>query len=120
MVYKKYIRRGGKVFGPYYYESYRENGKVKTRFLKGPSKKDIISNKIQNNNAIIIFFLGFIAVVAILLGFVYFSSEAGENLTGFAIQSKELILSNKNLSIAITISLLVVIIGFIIKKFQKE
>src|SRR3989344_3173307 len=39
MVYKKYIRRNGKVFGPYYYESYREDGKVKTRFISGPRKK---------------------------------------------------------------------------------
>ncbi|MDP3027292.1 MAG: hypothetical protein Q8N63_06285 [Nanoarchaeota archaeon] len=40
MVYKKYIRKGGKSFGPYYYESYRENGKVKTRFVSGSEKKD--------------------------------------------------------------------------------
>jgi len=34
MVYKKYIKRGGKIFGPYYYESYRdENGIVKTRYI---------------------------------------------------------------------------------------
>jgi hypothetical protein len=40
MVYKKYIKRNGKTFGPYYYESYRENGKVKTRFISGPKNKD--------------------------------------------------------------------------------
>jgi len=40
MVYKKYIKKNGKVFGPYYYESYRENGKVKTRFVSGPDSKD--------------------------------------------------------------------------------
>jgi hypothetical protein len=41
MVYKRYIQRGGKKFGPYYYESYRDkNGKIKTRYLKeGKSKK---------------------------------------------------------------------------------
>jgi len=37
MVYKRYIKRDGKVFGPYYYESYRDKkGKVKTRFISGP------------------------------------------------------------------------------------
>ncbi len=37
MVYKKYITRGGKVFGPYYCESYRDKeGKVRTRFISGP------------------------------------------------------------------------------------
>ena len=34
MVYKRYIKRKGRVFGPYYYESFRENGKVKSRLLK--------------------------------------------------------------------------------------
>jgi len=37
MVYKKYITRGGKKFGPYYYESYRDkDGKVRTRYVSGP------------------------------------------------------------------------------------
>lgn len=34
MVYKKYIKRGNKVFGPYYYSSYREGNKVKTRYFR--------------------------------------------------------------------------------------
>jgi len=33
MVHKKFIRRGGKLYGPYYYESYREGNKVKKRYL---------------------------------------------------------------------------------------
>jgi len=34
MVYKKYIKRGNKRFGPYYYESYRDkDGKVRTRYI---------------------------------------------------------------------------------------
>lgn len=33
MVYKKYIKRGGKVFGPYYYQSKKINGKVITEYL---------------------------------------------------------------------------------------
>ena len=50
MVYKKYIKRGNKVFGPYYYESYRSKGKVKKIYigrkkeyklwLKGKLKKE--------------------------------------------------------------------------------
>jgi len=30
-MHKKYIIKNGKRFGPYYYENYREGGKVKTR-----------------------------------------------------------------------------------------
>ncbi|MEK6919264.1 MAG: LamG domain-containing protein, partial [Nanoarchaeota archaeon] len=33
MVYKKYIKRNGKTFGPYYYESFRVGDKVKKRYI---------------------------------------------------------------------------------------
>jgi len=41
VVYKKYIKKRGKLFGPYYYRNYRdEKGKVKTEYL-GSSIKDV-------------------------------------------------------------------------------
>jgi len=45
MVYKRYIKKkvNGKIkkFGPYYYESYRdEKGIKKTRYISGPDKKE--------------------------------------------------------------------------------
>lgn len=43
MVHKKYIKRGDKVFGPYYYTSYRENGKVKTKYIKHGTRRKFIS-----------------------------------------------------------------------------
>ena len=40
MAHKKYIKRGGKIFGPYLYENYRLNGITKTRYLgKGKEEK---------------------------------------------------------------------------------
>lgn len=33
MVYKRYAKKNGKVYGPYYYESYRENGVVKKVYI---------------------------------------------------------------------------------------
>jgi hypothetical protein len=36
MVHEKYITRNGKKYGPYYYESYREDGKVKKRYVQLP------------------------------------------------------------------------------------
>ena len=34
MVFKRFIKKNGKLMGPYYYESYRdETGKVKKRYL---------------------------------------------------------------------------------------
>jgi uncharacterized membrane protein len=41
MVYKKFIRRNGKSYGPYYYESYRdENGNVVNRYVSKPEGED--------------------------------------------------------------------------------
>jgi len=33
MVYKRYIKRGGKTYGPYWYESHRVNGKVVAKYV---------------------------------------------------------------------------------------
>ncbi|MFA5174337.1 MAG: hypothetical protein WC438_04110, partial [Candidatus Pacearchaeota archaeon] len=50
MVYKKYIKREGKLFGPYYCESYRDkDGKVRTRFVSGPKNKDLIIQKTKKH-----------------------------------------------------------------------
>ena len=58
MVYEKYIRRGGKVFGPYYYESYRENGKIKKRYLGTElSRKRRVTARFRHEIFAIIFVL---------------------------------------------------------------
>jgi hypothetical protein len=48
MVYKKYVKKHQKLFGPYYYESSREGEKVKSRFLSGPTKLDLFILRIKN------------------------------------------------------------------------
>src|SRR3989344_2233854 len=48
MVHKKYIKRGGRTYGPYYYESYREGNKVKTRYISS----DEFRSKNSLNNII--------------------------------------------------------------------
>ena len=46
MAYKKFVKKGGKTFGPYFYESYRdENGKVGKRYL-GTVDPDEKKNKV--------------------------------------------------------------------------
>ena len=41
MVHKKFIKKGDKVFGPYYYENKREDGKVVTRYVgRDSDRKD--------------------------------------------------------------------------------
>ena len=79
MVYKKYIKRGGKIFGPYYCTSYRDkDGKVRTRFVSGPTKKDRIvgkSRKFANKKMLLIF--GIILAIVVL-----FLLVSGFNLSG--------------------------------------
>ncbi len=60
MAHKKYIKRGGKVFGPYIYENYRENGVTKTRYLGKGKLTHEPKNKIAN---VFLFFLIFFAFV---------------------------------------------------------
>lgn len=75
MAYKKYIKRGGKLYGPYLYESKRVNGKVVSEYHG--QKKEISSGRIA-----------MVIVSALLLaGMIYlFSySETGNFFTGNAI-----------------------------------
>jgi hypothetical protein len=74
MVYKRYIKRGGKTFGPYFYESYRDNdGKVKTQFVSGPGhyekKGSVTSEEKKYFNLKLYSYvgLGIIIVVALLI-----------------------------------------------------
>ncbi len=109
MVYKRYIKRGDKVFGPYYYESYRDSeGNIVSKYLKDykPKKKTP-------------FFLIFLCSVILILGVFSFISY-GENsfdkeklgfekifdsisksyssLTGFMVEDSEGVSSEREIS----------------------
>ncbi|MDP2925061.1 MAG: hypothetical protein Q8N99_01690 [Nanoarchaeota archaeon] len=109
MAYKKYIKRGNKLCGPYYYESYRDkDGNVKRRYLgtveyyEGILKEKnklrvVIHTKEKNSYFPRInkrFFINFLAVFLIvigivLLGLLLFSGfnylSSGPRLSGFVI-----------------------------------
>ncbi|MAG02108.1 hypothetical protein CMI42_02120, partial [Candidatus Pacearchaeota archaeon] len=92
MVYKKYIKKNGKTYGPYYYESYRENGRVKTKFIKGPTKKDKIKSKIsQANPKIIVKTLSSIFLILIILGlFITIALYSNQETTGHSINNNQI------------------------------
>ncbi|MBU1103643.1 MAG: hypothetical protein KJ600_03755, partial [Nanoarchaeota archaeon] len=79
MVTKRYIKKGGKTYGPYFYESYRDrDGNVKKRYIKDykPSSQQ---NKLKISFAII-------AVIAVsFLFYSFLISEATKTLTGKAV-----------------------------------
>jgi len=78
MVHKKYIKKGGKSFGPYYYENYRENGKIKTRYLGIRLPKEKKKNLWVNHKKVFSFFFG----LFIISTFAYYftKSELSQNI----------------------------------------
>jgi len=84
MVYKKYITRNGKRFGPYYYESYRDKGgKVRTRFISGPRRGDVVKRKVGENSRVIVFFGSLFFVVLLFLMVVVYSYDDFGDGSGF-------------------------------------
>ncbi len=99
MAYKKFHYRGGKKYGPYYYESYRKDGKVKRKYIGdkkeyeewrkvkcgGKLADSHLKNTLKNSGRFFIF--GLIALVVLGLGFAFifsgFVKQAG--FTGFSI-----------------------------------
>src|SRR3989344_5351133 len=66
MVYKKFIKRDGKIYGPYSYKSRKENGKVITDYLGKSGERD--SPKFSSKKIKISFLvLGIVFVLASLI-----------------------------------------------------
>ncbi|NMB66447.1 hypothetical protein GYA25_00060, partial [Candidatus Woesearchaeota archaeon] len=74
MVYKKYIKKGGKIFGPYLYENYRVNGVTKTRYL-GPSPTISKSKNLGSNKKRLFFSLILFLAVISFAFFFYFPNK---------------------------------------------
>ncbi|MBR9704685.1 hypothetical protein GOV12_04685 [Candidatus Pacearchaeota archaeon] len=77
MAYKRYFYKNKKKFGPYYYESYRdENGKVKKRYIgtKNPDIKLTLDKKLvtpTKNDKLILIFLVFALFLMDLMVFFF-------------------------------------------------
>ncbi|MBU2589540.1 MAG: hypothetical protein KKB39_02135 [Nanoarchaeota archaeon] len=79
MVHKRFIKRNGKIFGPYYYKSVREkDGKVKNIYLGSttPSSK-LIKEKKQHSRILLVLILVFG-----MLGVIFFSGVSDVIPTG--------------------------------------
>lgn len=79
MAYKKYIKKNGKIYGPYIYHSKRVDGKVVTEY-KGPSSGPGLDSKK------ILPFLGiFIAILVLAFAMYVFINPDNRGLTGFSV-----------------------------------
>ncbi|MFH0956337.1 MAG: hypothetical protein V1813_00585, partial [Candidatus Aenigmatarchaeota archaeon] len=93
MAHKKYIKRNGKVFGPYYYENYRVGSKVKTRYIgtKPPSHGSRLTSLKGNR----------IVLPAAVLAAVLVFAIAGTTFTGMLADERRVLLSeNVSFSVA--------------------
>ena len=75
MVYKKYIKRGGKSYGPYYYKSKKKNGKVTTEYVG--TEEDYKKTKNKPN----LFVSKKIFLILLVLVSLLFTSQIFFNLT---------------------------------------
>ena len=102
MVYKKYIKRDGKVFGPYYYESYRdENGDVKTRFISGPHHKDKVIKHIKLKSITFLFLTIAVLFVTLLFGNINYNANiSGRVIDGSEVQYDGSLISQTETEIA--------------------
>jgi hypothetical protein len=82
MVYKKYIKRGEKIYGPYKYHSRKVNGKVITDYLGKHVEKN------PKNRFLVFLIIGLIAVISLILIWSY-NPDLVKNLTGFAVSEGE-------------------------------
>src|SRR3990172_6850166 len=71
MAYKRYAKKNGKVYGPYYYESYRENGVVKKLYIGQKSKTDLVVP--QKKTKFLAFSVVALILIAIVFGFIFLS-----------------------------------------------
>ena len=85
-MHKKYIKRDGRVFGPYYYTTYRENGKIKTRYLGSADDIDSAESKLtQKKSFSLDHFLVFITLLSLLITI----PLIGNALTGHSVEGND-------------------------------
>jgi len=77
MVFKKYIKRGGKVYGPYLYENKRIDGKVVTSYV-GKYEE---SGETKKGNRKVFFYILPVLILFLLISFIFYQGY-DEFLTG--------------------------------------
>ena len=77
MVHVRYIKKRGKLHGPYYYESYREDGKVKKRYMGTvhPDELNRMRKKNSLKRVVLPLVLGIILLSGIILGIGYYEYQ---------------------------------------------
>src|SRR3989344_5662136 len=112
MVYKRYIKRGGKLFGPYYYESYRdESGRTRTKIVNAHKK-----NKFFKLIYVLIAFS-----LILMLGFVILNNNLDEGSPESSFEESSSINSEKiSFGNSKILGSFIKLIGFDVENEQQE
>jgi hypothetical protein len=80
MAYKRYSRKNGKVYGPYYYESYREGNTVKKLYIGQKNLRESLGTKTpfvpQPKSPFFALSIIALVLVVVFLGFMYTQTRA--------------------------------------------
>src|SRR3989344_4039106 len=68
MVYKKFIKKNGKIYGPYTYHSRRENGKVVSEYHGKSSSLGISNSKVTHFDSVFALVVGIFAAFLLMSG----------------------------------------------------
>ncbi|GAG08206.1 unnamed protein product, partial [marine sediment metagenome] len=83
MVYKRYIKKNGKVYGPYYYKNRKENGKVITEYIGTESS-------VNKKKPLKVFLIIFISLILLFSSFLILRN----NLTDFSFNIEDFSLNS--------------------------
>lgn len=92
MAYKRYFKRGGKVYGPYYYESYRDSaGVVRKRYVGtvDPNDKKKSSKNFFRFKFLLFFVLGLVVLTGFFGFFALNESVDFSKFTGRVIEEED-------------------------------
>ncbi len=85
MVFKRYIHRNGKKFGPYYYESYRdEKGNTHTKYLENYKEPRAVTseNNLFKKHSMLFILLGAIIIIFLSISFLSYQFSEKQQKTG--------------------------------------
>ena len=85
MVYKRYIKKNGKLYGPYEYKSKKVDGKVVSEYLGGPNDK----SKKKISQKFFLFSLVFILIIAGIFLISNFNSNVETNYESLEINYQD-------------------------------
>jgi len=104
MVYKKYVYKKGKRFGPYYYESYRDGNTVKKRYIgtslpeNSETQTNIPGKPIKNHRKLLVHLIFLVLILSAVTILMYRPEFTGYSTLGNILEKDQTLLVDEDLS----------------------